>query len=138
MRLSGLTWSNASDDDLKHAAKALVAMQRSDGGWADNPYMKSDAYATAVALVALAESKAIKVNDGPYQRGVRYLLSTQFPDGSWHVRSRAIKFQPCFESGFPYGHDQWLSASATAWAVQALALALNAGDIDEVQRTASR
>jgi ankyrin repeat protein len=138
MRLAGLAWSNASQDDLKLAAKALVALQRSDGGWAGDPYMKSDAFATAVALVALGESKAIKVNDNPYQRGVRYLLSTQFPDGSWHVRSRAIKFQPYFESGFPYGHDQWLSASATAWAVQALALAVNSGDIDEGLHTASR
>src|SRR5688572_24209408 len=25
----------------------------------------------------------------------------RFPDGSWHVRSRALKFQPYFQSGFP-------------------------------------
>lgn len=29
------------------------------------------------------------------------------------VRSRAIKFQPYFESGLPYGHDQWISVAAT-------------------------
>jgi hypothetical protein len=123
-RLSGLTWSGASESDLKNAAQALLALQRSDGGWSGNPYMKTDAYATSVALVALAESKVIKVNDPPYRRGIDYLLSTQFPDGSWHVRSRAIKFQPYFESGFPFGHDQWISAAATAWAAQALALSI--------------
>jgi len=44
-----------------------------------------------------------------------------YPDGSWYVRSRAIKFQPYFESGFPFGHDQWISTAATAWATQAMA-----------------
>ena len=52
--------------------------------------------------------------------GAAYLLKTQQPDGSWHVKSRAVKFQPYFESGFPYGHDQWISASATAWATVAI------------------
>lgn len=125
MRLSGLTWAGATEDDLKDAAKALLALQRSDGGWGGNPYMKSDPYATGVALVALAESKMIQVDDRPYRRGIEYLLSTQFPDGSWHVRSRAIKFQPYFESGFPFGHDQWISVAATAWAAQALALSIS-------------
>ena len=124
MRLSGLTWSGAAEADLQSAAKDLLALQRPDGSWGGNPYMKSDAYATAGALVALAESKVIRVDDRSYQRGVEYLLSTQFPDGSWHVRSRAIKFQPYFESGFPFGHDQWISTAATAWAAQAIALSL--------------
>lgn len=124
MRLSGLVWSNASEDDLKDAAKGLLALQRPNGGWGTNPHMKSDAYATGEALVALAASKVIRFSDNPYRRGVDYLLSTQFPDGSWHVRSRAIKFQPYFESGFPFGHDQWISTAATAWATQAIALGL--------------
>ena len=55
--------------------------------------------------------------------GNRYLLRTQAADGSWHVKSRSIWLQPYFESGFPYGHDQWISAAGTAWAVMALSLA---------------
>jgi hypothetical protein len=51
---------------------------------------------------------------------VKFLLSTQFEDGSWHVRSRAIPFQPYFEGGFSHGHDQWISAAATNWAAMAL------------------
>jgi squalene cyclase len=124
MRLVGFKWSGASEAEIKNAAKALLALQRSDGGWANNPNMPSDAYETGGALVALAESKAINVSDSAYQRGIQYLLSTQFPDGSWHVRSRAIKFQPYFQSGFPFGHDQWISAAATSWAAQAIALSL--------------
>ncbi len=34
------------------------------------------------------------------------------------------KFQPFFESGFPYGHDQWISAMATGWATTAVAMGL--------------
>ena len=82
--------------------------------------MTSDAYATGQALVALREAGAIAVTDPAYKRGVEYLLSTQLEDGSWYVRSRAIPFQPYFESGFPHGHDQWISAAATNWATTAL------------------
>jgi hypothetical protein len=37
------------------------------------------------------------------------------------VRSRAVKLQPYFQSAFPYDHDQWISNSATGYAVMALA-----------------
>ena len=47
-------------------------------------------------------------------------MNTQLEDGSWHVRSRCIPFQPYFESGFPHGHDQWISVAATNWASMAL------------------
>ena len=134
MRLSGLTYGGASNTDVENAAKALLALQRGDGGWGANPHMKSDAYATAGALVALAESKAIEVRHSAYRRGVDYLLATQFPDGSWHVRSRAIKFQPYFESGFPFGHDQWISAAATAWAAQALTLSIRTSAVQAAVR----
>jgi hypothetical protein len=36
------------------------------------------------------------------------------------VKSRAMKIQPYFESGFPHGHDQWISQAGTAWAMMAL------------------
>ena len=124
MRLAGLKQSGAADREVKQATQALLALQRTDGGWSANANMETDAYMTGVALTALAESKVIKVTDRAYQRGVRYLLSTQFPDGSWYVRSRSPKFQPYFESGFPFGHDQWISAAATAWATQAIALSM--------------
>ena len=52
-----------------------------------------------------------------------FLTRTQQPDGSWYVKSRAMKIQPYFESGFPHGHDQWISQAGTAWAAMGLALA---------------
>jgi len=60
----------------------------------------------------------------PDAKAVKFLLGTQATDGSWHVASRATKFQQYFESGFPYEHDQWISTMATGWAANALALSL--------------
>ena len=48
-------------------------------------------------------------------------MSTQLEDGSWYVRNRSIPFQPYFESGFPHGDHQFISAAGTNWATQALA-----------------
>ncbi len=119
-RLLGLAWSGADQAMIDTAARALVAGQRSDGGWAQIATLPSDAYATGEALVALAQSGAIAVTSPAYKRGVHFLLKTQYADGSWFVRSRALPLQPHFESGFPYGHDQFISAAATNWATQAL------------------
>jgi hypothetical protein len=59
-----------------------------------------------------------------YRKAAQYLLRTQLEDGTWYVRSRAIAFQPYFETGFPHGTDQFISSAATAWAVIALAYTL--------------
>lgn len=121
-QLLGLLWSKAGKEIILRAAGELLAEQRADGGWGQIPSLASDAYATGQALVALHESGAPAVTDAAYQRGVRFLLNTQLEDGSWHVRSRSmIVIQPYFESDFPHGHDQWISAAATNWALMALA-----------------
>lgn len=120
-RIMGLHLAGASDADLKAAARTLVSEQKEDGGWPQNPYLDSDAYATGVVLSTLSEAGLLKPADAAYARGVAYLLRTQFPDGSWYVRSRSPKLQPYFQSAFPYEHDQWISAAATARAVMALA-----------------
>lgn len=62
--------------------------------------LASDAFGTATALYALQQA-GVPAKDPAYQRGVRYLISTQKPDGSWHVASRSPKVQPYFQSGFP-------------------------------------
>jgi hypothetical protein len=64
-----------------------------------------------------------------YRRGVQFLLQTQQSDGSWQVKSRAPRFQPYFDTIFPYGHDQWISASATAWGSMALSYAAAAQQV---------
>jgi hypothetical protein len=122
--LLGLTWSGAGKDTLARAGQGLAGLQRSDGGWSQLPAMESDAYATGEALYALAESKALPAESPVYQSGLRFLLSTQAADGTWHVKARALPVQPYFESGFPYGHDQWISAAGTSWAAMALTMAI--------------
>lgn len=123
LQLLGLGWAGAGKDAIQKAARPLLAQQRPDGGWSQIPTLPSDAYATGQALVALREAAGLPVTDPAYQRGVRFLINTQLEDGSWYVRSRSMPFQPFFESGFPHGHDQWISAAASNWATMALALA---------------
>jgi ankyrin repeat protein len=120
MRLLGLFWAGASAAQVGQAAHDLMALQKQDGGWAGNAYLASDAFSTGEALYALHES-GMASSEPAYRRGADYLLATQYPDGSWYVRSRSVKFQPYFESAFPFGHDQWISAAATGWATMALA-----------------
>jgi hypothetical protein len=123
MQLLGLAWAKAPADDIRRSAKALLAGQRQDGGWGQLPTLETDAYATGQALVAL-QTAGHAVTSAEYQRGVDFLLRTQFPDGSWLVRTRAYPFQPLRDSGFPHGRHQWISAAGTSWATMALSLAL--------------
>ncbi len=124
MQLLGLLWAGGPASERARLARAILDKQRSDGGWAQTDNLQSDAYATGVSLSALAEAGGIGPTHAAYQKGVQYLLSTQRADGSWYVKSRAPKFQPFFDGGFPYGHDQWISSMATGWAATALAMAL--------------
>jgi ankyrin repeat protein len=124
-RLLGLAWGGASRDTLRKEAAALIDSQRRDGGFAQRPEMTSDGYATGLALYSLLESGAMTPSQPAARRAAAYLVSTQHDDGSWMVRSRALKFQPYFEGGFPYEHDQWISAMATGWSTAALALGLD-------------
>jgi hypothetical protein len=119
-QLMGLGWVGADRAAIQKLGAALIGEQRSDGGWAQLPSLQSDAYATGEALVALRDSGAVTSSDPAYKRGVQFLLNTQLEDGSWYVASRAIPLQPYFESGFPHGHDQWISSTATNWAAMAL------------------
>ena len=132
-RLFGLVWTDAAGDQIKAAARDLLAQQRPDGGWAQSSDRSSDAYETGLSLAALAATDASSVKSAAYRRGVDYLMRTQEADGSWHVHTRAFGFQPYFESGFPHGHDQWISMAATAWSAMALMPAA-----DQVQARAAR
>ena len=122
--LLGLQWAGGDEAVIKKSAHGLTKKQRHDGGWSQLPTMGSDAYATGEALYALHLAGKMQITEDVYQKGVRYLLRTQAPDGSWHVKTRSFPLQPYFESGFPYGHDQWISASGTSWASMALSLAV--------------
>jgi len=122
-RLLGLIWAEGSKAVQSAAKDELLKGQRQDGGWAQTDYRSSDAYATGEALFAL-RAAGLSADSRVYRRGVRYLLKTQLVDGSWLVRTRSHPTQSYFESGFPHGEDQFISAAATNWATQALLLSL--------------
>ena len=117
----GLKWAGADSAAIRKAAGKLAASQRADGGWPQLSSMQSDAYATGQAMWALYEGAGVPKTDTAWLRGARFLRTTQQVDGSWHVRSRGFGFQPYRETGFPHGHDQWISSAATGFAVMALA-----------------
>lgn len=123
-RLWALHLLGTDEIELRQAAQALLSVQRPDGGWAQLPSLKSDAYATGSVLVALHETGMLKANDLAYRRGLAFLIRTQQPDGTWHVKSRSKPFQPYYEGGFPYEKDQFISSTASSWATTALILAL--------------
>jgi hypothetical protein len=126
-KLVGLAWAGTPAAELHTEIAQLQSQQRPDGGWAQLPHLESDAWATGESLVALHLAGGTPTSDPAYQRGVDFLLRTQFDDGAWYVRARAWPFQPPFDSGFPFGRDQWISVGATAWAT--MALLVEAGEV---------
>jgi len=124
-QLQGLGWTDTDKGEIAKRVAALVAEQRPDGGWAQLPTLSSDAYATGQALVALNQFGSIPTSSMTYRNGIKFLLRTQFEDGSWLVVSRARGTQPYLESGFPHGTNQFISAAGTAWATSALLLSLD-------------
>jgi ankyrin repeat protein len=121
-QLLGLAWAGEPARKLQPLAKALIAQQRKDGGWAQLATLSSDAYATGQALYALRVGAGLSATHPAVERAKCYLLETQLADGSWYVKRRAFPFQPTMKSGFPHGRDSWISAAATSWAVMALSL----------------
>ncbi len=121
-KLQGLAWASKDKAAIAKARQEVIALQRADGGWGDLPTISaSSAFATGRAMVAL-NNAGMPVSDAVYQRGMQYLLNHQQPDGSWFVRTRALALQPFFETGFPHGVNQSISAAGTGWAAMALTL----------------
>ncbi len=123
-QLFGLLWTGADEGVRKNAAKQLLAEQRKDGGWSQLPRLESDAYSTGEVLSALHQAAGLAATDPVYQRGLRFLLSTQQPDGSWLVKSRlhppAPVSPPYFQTGFPHAKNQFISIMGTEWATMAM------------------
>jgi ankyrin repeat protein len=126
-QLMGARLSGADHAVVEKLVRELKATQQSDGGWNSLEGLASEAYSTGEVLTILNEA-GLPVTDPAWQRGIDYLLRTQAPDGSWHVPSRlhppAPVSPPYFETGHPYGHDQFISTMGESWAVTALARAL--------------
>jgi ankyrin repeat protein len=123
MRLMGLVWSNASRADVQAAVRNVLTEQRSDGGWSQLPQLNPDAYATGISLYALHQA-GVPATDDAYKNGVTFLLKNQYRDGSWFVKTRSFPVQPHFDSGYPFGFNQWISAAGASWASLAIAYTL--------------
>jgi squalene cyclase len=117
--LRGLVYGAADKKRIGKARDALVKEQHADGSWGQVCGMRGDAYATATVLSAL-HAAGLK-NDAPANRkGIRYLLETQQDDGSWVVTTRAKPVQVFFDNGDAGGKSQFISFTATNWALLAL------------------
>lgn len=127
--LMGLVWGGAPASEIQAMVASIESHQDADGGWAQRAHIESDAWATGIALYSL-HTAGMRPTNRVYQRGMQYLLNTQFEDGSWYVQSRTLAIQPHFDSQFPHGKDQWISMAATAFASASLGLALEPKPID--------
>ena len=123
MRLMGLVWTDAPRARVNAAIKDVRDRQEASGGWSQFGRTAPDAYATGLSLYALHVA-GVPATDETYRKGVAFLLSTQYQDGTWLVRTHSFPVQRYFESGFPYGRHQWISTAGTSWASLAIAQTL--------------
>jgi ankyrin repeat protein len=119
MRLMGLVWTDAPRTRVADAIRAVRDRQENGGGWSQFGRTPPDAYATGLSLYALHVA-GVSPTDAVYRKGLAFLLGSQYPDGTWLVKTHSFPVQRYFESGFPFGRHQWISAAGTGWAVMAI------------------
>jgi N-acyl-D-amino-acid deacylase len=117
--LRGLVHSEADKKVIEGFRDQLLKEQRADGSWAQLPDLAGDAYATGNVLMAL-RTAGLDPSNPAYQQGVRFLLSSQRPDGAWIVQTRSRPVQVFFDNGDPGDKSQFISFVATSWGVLAL------------------
>jgi ankyrin repeat protein len=123
MKLMGLVWTKAPRSQVETAVRQVLSQQKPGGGWAQRDGMEPDAYATGISLYALHTAGVLSAN-GAYLKGVQFLQQKQYQDGSWLVKTRSYPTQPYFESGYPFGRHQFISAGAASWSALAIAYTL--------------
>jgi ankyrin repeat protein len=131
MKLMGLVWTKAPQSAVEAAVRQVRGQQLANGGWAQRDGTDPDAYAAGISLYALHVA-GIPATDGGYLKGVRFLQQNQYQDGSWLVKTRSYPTQVYFESGYPFGNNQFISAGAASWS--ALAIAYTLPDAETVAR----
>lgn len=77
-----------SRDEMKPTIDELLALQRTDGGWAQLPELKSDAYSTGQVLYVLSLF-GFKADQAEIKRAIDFLVVMQKEDGSWPMLSRS-------------------------------------------------
>lgn len=135
MQIMGVVWSGHDRSALPGLRSALLAQQRSNGGWAQIPTGEPDAYATGQAYVAL-HLAGLPITHPGLTRAASYLVKSQLADGSWLVETRRrFPGLPYFETGFPHGKHQFISYAGTAWATMALTLSSKPGSVNALSPT---
>ena len=123
MRLMGLVWTRAPRPRIDAAIRDIRAHQEQGGGWSQFGRTQPDAYATGLTLFAMSVAGVLPTDEA-YKKGLAFLRDTQYQDGTWLVRTHSFPIQRYFESGFPFGRNQWISAAGTSWAALAIAQTL--------------
>lgn len=95
----------------------LLKLQQADGAWSQLSDGKGDAFATGQTLYVLALA-GYTVHDPAIERAIHFLLSTQKPDGSWPMTSRA---SPDGRPGGSAKNLKPITCGAAAWATMGLA-----------------
>jgi hypothetical protein len=120
---AAIMWGLAGEDDAaarEQQARCLQLIlrgQAKSGGWGLFTNRETEAFDTAIAILALGsvEGAPVAADDVTTQvqaaidRGCAYLIATQSPDGSWPETTRPA-------GGHSYAHR----VSTTAWAAVAL------------------
>jgi hypothetical protein len=120
MRLMGLVWTRVSRTEVDAGVQEVLGQQQSSGGWAQRDELEPDAYATGMSLFALHTAGVVAMTEA-YRKGIQFLLRSQYQDGAWLVKTRSYPTQPYFESGYPFGNNQFISAAGANWAILAIA-----------------
>jgi squalene-hopene/tetraprenyl-beta-curcumene cyclase len=97
--------------DTKPLLESLLRGQNQDGGWGQTRKMKSDSYATGLALYVLSGQRG-KAVEKACRRAQTFLLKSQRADGSWAMTSRAAEPPP----PGPAKDLRPISYFGTAWA----------------------
>ncbi len=97
---------------VRAISRELISRQNDDGGWGWMRESESEAFSTGQALYALTIVEPD--NRDVSERALRFLLTTQQEDGSWHVES--LGREPTNLNVYPY----WGTAWATIAILQSL------------------
>jgi N-acyl-D-amino-acid deacylase len=117
--LRGLIHAGADKKDIQSLRDRLIQEQQADGSWAQLPELAGDAYATGSVLMAL-RAAGLETAHPANQKGIRFLLASQRPDGAWIVQTRSRPVQTFFDNDDPGDKSQFISFVATNWGVLAL------------------
>ena len=103
--------------DEAYKDHALLAMVPKDKEFYGANMARAVRYANPQGRSATFSTAQTNVGNN---KGVQFLLKTQRDDGAWLVETRSKPVQVFFDNGDPGDKSQFISMTATGWAVWAL------------------